>query len=161
MCVWLHRRKKKLAVPWESLPCTDVFVDYLASPGSVTNFSAGFGFCFVVAVGVSMNPGNVPASIGSSFAGHCRRGRSGRFRCGDHGAKSIACKASGTHRADSWSSWPSVVQGPNSPTFSLASYSSASSSIHMDLLCWLLASRWASCCGLCCVVQFSFQATFV
>ena len=49
-----------------------------------------------------MNLGNIPVSIGSSCAGLCRRGRPGRFRCGDQGAMNMACKASGTHRAGSW-----------------------------------------------------------
>ena len=37
-----------------------------------------------------MNLGNGPASIGSSYAGLCKRGRPGRSRRGDHGVKSIA-----------------------------------------------------------------------
>ena len=48
-----------------------------------------------------MNLGNVPASIGSSYAGLCKRGRPGRFRCGDHGVKSMALNAAGTHLAGS------------------------------------------------------------
>ena len=56
----------------------------------------------VVAVEVSMNLGNVPASMGSSYAGLCKRGGPGRFRCGDHGVKSMAFIAAGTHRAGSW-----------------------------------------------------------
>ena len=51
-----------------------------------------------------MNLGKAPASMSSSYAGlGKRRGAGpGRFRCGDHGAKSIAFNASGTHRAGSW-----------------------------------------------------------
>ena len=49
-----------------------------------------------------MNLGNVPASIGSAYAGLCNRGRPGRFRCGDHGVKSMAFIAAGTHLAGSW-----------------------------------------------------------
>ena len=37
-----------------------------------------------------MNLSNVPDSINSSNAGLCKRGRPGRFKCGDHGVKSIA-----------------------------------------------------------------------
>ena len=48
-----------------------------------------------------MNLGNVPASMGSSYAGLCKRGRPGRFRCGDHGVKSMAFSAGGTRLADS------------------------------------------------------------
>ena len=48
-----------------------------------------------------MNLGNVPASIGSSYVGLCKRGRPGRFRCGDHGVKSMAFNAAGTHLAGS------------------------------------------------------------
>ena len=50
----------------------------------------------VGAVGISMNLGKAPASTGSSYAGLCTRGRPGRFRCGDHGVKSIAFNAAGT-----------------------------------------------------------------
>ena len=46
-----------------------------------------------------MNLGNVPASVGSSYAGLCKRGRPGRFRCGDHGVKSMAFNDASTHLA--------------------------------------------------------------
>ena len=49
-----------------------------------------------------MNQGNVPASMGSSYAGLCKRGQPGRFRCGDHSVKSIPFNAAGTHLAGSW-----------------------------------------------------------
>ena len=45
--------------------------------------------------------GNAPASIGSSYVRLCRRVRPGRFRCGDHGVKSMAFNAAGTHLAGS------------------------------------------------------------
>ena len=47
----------------------------------VTNVSH-FGFFVFGAVGISMNLGNVLASMGSSYAGLCKRGRPGRFKCG-------------------------------------------------------------------------------
>ena len=56
----------------------------------------------VGAVGISMNLGEAPASIGSSCAGLCKRGRPGRFSCGDHSVKSVAFNAAGTHLARSW-----------------------------------------------------------
>ena len=59
-----------------------------------------FGF-LIGAVGISMNPDNVLASIGSSNVGLGKRGRSGRFRCGDHGVKSMAFNAAGTDLAGS------------------------------------------------------------
>ena len=40
--------------------------------------------------------------MGFSHAGLCKRGRPGRFRCGDHGVKNIAFNAAGTHLAGSW-----------------------------------------------------------
>ena len=46
--------------------------------------------------------GNVLASISSSYAGLCKRRRHARFECGDHGVKSIAFNADGTHLAGSW-----------------------------------------------------------
>ena len=49
-----------------------------------------------------MNLSNVTASTSSSYAGLCKRGRPGRFRCGDHGVKSIAFNAAGTHLTGSW-----------------------------------------------------------
>ena len=97
MCLRQHRRKKKSGNPH---PGADVLF-YSASPGSVTTFS-GFGFCVVVAVGVSVHLGKAQASVGSSYAGLCKRWRPGRFRCGDHGVHSIASNASGTHCAISW-----------------------------------------------------------
>ena len=74
-----HKRKKKLAeILWESPPAHCPYVDCSALPGCVTNFS-GFGFCVVVAVGVSVNLGKAPALIGSSYAGLCKRRRPRRF----------------------------------------------------------------------------------
>ena len=82
---------RKLAeILWESPPGVDVLL---------TVRQSDFGFRVVGAVGISMNLGNVPASIGSSYAGLCKRGRPGRFRCGDHRVKSIAFNAAGTHLA--------------------------------------------------------------
>ena len=49
-----------------------------------------------------MNLDKAPASIGSSCAGLCKRGRQGRFRCGDHGVRNIAFNASGTRRSGYW-----------------------------------------------------------
>ena len=92
---------KKFAVVLEKLPPgADVLLAAQHHPGFVTNVS-DFGFLVVGAVGISMNLGNVLASIGSSYAGLCKRGRPGRFRCGDHGVKSIAFNAAGTHLAGS------------------------------------------------------------
>ena len=45
---------------------------------------------------------NVRASTGSSYASLCTRRRSGRFRCGAQGVKSMARRASGTLGAGSW-----------------------------------------------------------
>ena len=70
------------------------FVDCSASLGVVSNVS-NFGFFVVGAMGISMNLGHVPASTGSSFAGLCKRGRPGRFKCGEHVVKSIAFNAAG------------------------------------------------------------------
>ena len=56
----------------------------------------------VGAVGISMNLGKAPAPIGASYTGLYKRGRPGRFRSGDHGVKSIAFNAAGTHPAGFW-----------------------------------------------------------
>ena len=79
-------------------PGAVVFFGCSASPGVDANVSH-FGF-LVGAVGISMNPSNVPASIGSSHPGLCKRGRPERFRCRDYGVKSIAFNAAGTHLGD-------------------------------------------------------------
>ena len=74
MCLRLHQRLRKFVVVLEKLLLgADVLLIALQSPGVVTNGS-GFGFFVVGAVGISMNLGNVRASIGSSFAGR-KRGR--------------------------------------------------------------------------------------
>ena len=83
MCLRLYRRMRTLAVLLEKLP-PDAFV--LLTAGVDFNAS-DFGF-LVGAVGVSMNLGKAPASVGFSCAGLCKRRRSGRFRCGDHGVHS-------------------------------------------------------------------------
>ena len=44
-----------------------------------------------------MNLCKATASVGSAYAGLCKRGRPGRFRCRDHSVKSIAFNAAGTH----------------------------------------------------------------
>ena len=104
MCLRLHPRMRKFAVVLEKLPPgADVLLiarrHPASSPGVVTNVS-DFGFRVVGAVGISTNLVNVPASIGSSYAGLCKRRRPGRFGCGDHGVKSIAFIAAGTHLGD-------------------------------------------------------------
>ena len=98
MCLRLHKRE----ILWQSPPSADVLLtDCSASPGVVTDV-ADFGFRVFVAGGVWMNLGKGSASMGFSYAGLCRRGLPERLKCGDHGVKSIAFNAAGTHRAGSW-----------------------------------------------------------
>ena len=85
---------------WKVTSWRLLFVDWPV-PSGVDVAVSDFGF-LVGAVGISMNLGNAPASIGSSYACLCKRGRPGRFRCGDHGVKSMAFNAAGTHLAGSW-----------------------------------------------------------
>ena len=56
------------------------FSDATAADGGVDVAVSDFGF-LVGVVGISMNLGNVPASIDSSYVGLCKRGGPGRFRC--------------------------------------------------------------------------------
>ena len=76
----------------ERRPCSSSknFSDATAADGGVDVAISDFGF-LVGAIGISMNLGNVPASIDSSDGGLCKRGRPGRFRC----VRSMAFNAAG------------------------------------------------------------------
>ena len=102
LCLQLHRRMRNFAVNLRELPPgADVLLTARYQQASSRTFLTS-DFVLVGAVGNSMNLGNVPASKSSSYAGLCKRGRPGRFRCGDHGVKSITFNAAGTHLAGSW-----------------------------------------------------------
>ena len=53
-------------------------------------------------VGAAGIQAKLPDATISSYARLCKRGRPGRFKCGDHDVKSFAFNAPGTHLAGSW-----------------------------------------------------------